>query len=73
MKDYSYYQYMKTRMDEKSEAGTLSDFIKNDSMFPKQETDYQKLSEYLERNPYPDITLTTFDETYRDYQDWLNH
>ena len=55
MKNYSYYLYIKIRAGEKSDIGILSEFIKNDSMFPKQETDYHQLSDYLERNPYPDI------------------
>ncbi|HIV82235.1 MAG TPA: hypothetical protein H9994_05945 [Candidatus Salinicoccus merdavium] len=73
MKNYSYYQYIKTRAGEKSEIGVLSECIKNDSMFPKQETDYHQLSDYLERNPYPDIKLNVFDDSYQDYENWLNH
>ena len=70
MKNYSYYQYIKTRA---GEIGVLSECIKNDSMFPKQETDYHQLSDYLERNPYPDIKLNVFDDSYQDYENWLNH
>ena len=51
----------------------MSECIKNDSMFPKQETDYHQLSDYLERNPYPDIKLNVFDDSYQDYENWLNH
>lgn len=73
MKDYSYYQYIKIRTGEKSDIGILSEYIRKDSMFPKQETDYHQLSDYLERNPYPDLKLSAFDDSYQDYQNWLNH
>lgn len=41
----------------------------HDQSFPKQETDYEKLSEYLELNAGYLPSMTIFDETYEKYKD----
>lgn len=73
MKNYSFYQYVKTRAGENSGAGELGSFIIDDPAFPKYAYDYEHLSDYLEKNPYPDLPLTVFDDTFLDYQNWLNY
>lgn len=73
MKAYSFYQFMKTKVDENSSIGELADHIKNDSMFPKYSRDYHEISEYLERNPYAGISLVVFDDAFEKFQNWLDH
>ena len=71
MKERSYYQYMKTRLGSKDQEGQLAHHIVDDMSFPKYETDYDKISDYLEKNPYLHISLDTFDDTFSDYKEWL--
>ncbi len=73
MKNYSYYQYIKTRRGEKSDIGRLAAFIFEDTMFPKDSKDYSEVSDYLERHPYQGMALTVYDESFDDYQNWLRH
>jgi len=71
MKERSYYQYMKTRLGSKDQEGQLAHHIVEDMSFPKYEADYDKISDYLEKNPYLNISLDTFDDTFSDYKEWL--
>ncbi|EFU78849.1 hypothetical protein HMPREF9223_0479 [Lactobacillus iners ATCC 55195] len=40
-----------------------------DSNFPRQEQDYEKLSEYLELNATYLVSMTIFDRAYQMYQE----
>lgn len=73
MKDRSFYQYMKTRVGEVGDTGTLASHITSDSMFPKYTQDYDEISDYLEKNPYPDMSLSIFDQSFNDFENWLHH
>lgn len=72
MKNYSFYQYMKTRLGEASEIGALAHYIKSDASFPKYSKDYDTISDYLEKNPYDHISLSVFDDAFEAYREWLN-
>ena len=71
MKDVSFYQYMKTRVGEKSDEGVLAIHLVNDFSFPKFSKDYDEISDYLEKNPYENVKLDTFDKTFSEYENWL--
>lgn len=71
MKDRPYYQYMKTQLGAKTAVGKLADYIADDMSFPKYSNNYDEISDYLEKNPYFNISLDTFDESFSDYREWL--
>lgn len=71
MKDRSYYLYIKTQIGVKSNIGALANHIADDLSFPKQSKDYNEISDYLEKNPYLNISLDTFDESFSNYTEWL--
>lgn len=71
MKDRSYYLYIKTQVGVKSNIGELANHIADDLSFPKQSKNYDEISDYLEKNPYLNISLDTFDESFSDYTEWL--
>lgn len=71
MKDRPYYQYMKTQLGTKTAVGKLADYIADDMSFPKYSNNYDEISDYLEKNPYLNISLDTFDESFSDYREWL--
>lgn len=73
MKEYSFYQFMKNRVNEKSDIGKLAEEIINDSLFPKYSKDYNEISDYLEKNPYDGLPLEIFDDAFESYKNWLNH
>jgi uncharacterized protein YozE (UPF0346 family) len=71
MKDRPYYQYMKTQASAKNDTGKLANHIADDMSFPKYSNNYHEISDYLEKNPYLNISLDTFDESFSDYKEWL--
>ena len=71
MKDRPYYQYMKTQAGAKNDTGKLANHIADDMSFPKYSNNYHEISDYLEKNPYLNISLDTFDDTFSDYKEWL--
>lgn len=73
MKEYSFYQYMKTKVNEDSSVGQFAESVVNDSLFPKYSKDYDELSDYLEKNPYEGLPLEIFDEAFELYKNWLNY
>ncbi|CAD2075501.1 sterile alpha motif-like domain-containing protein [Phocicoccus pinnipedialis] len=73
MKDASFYQYMKTRLEEKSDVSILANHIINDLGYPKFSQDYDEISDYLEKNPYENVKLDTFDKSFSEYENWLNY
>lgn len=71
MKDRPYYQYIKTQLGAKNDVGKLAANITDDMSFPKYSNNYDEISDYLEKNPYLNISLDTFDESFSDYKEWL--
>ncbi|KAA1040231.1 YozE family protein [Macrococcus equipercicus] len=70
-KSFSFYQYILTVRGAKGEAGVFADEAFDDLMFPKYETDYNLLSDYIENYGSADMRLSVFDELYDKYQEWL--
>lgn len=71
----SFYRFLMTLRDPNSEEVVIQ-FANNaqfDSMFPKQEQNYEKLSDYLELNAGYLHTMTTFDKAYQMYQDKMSN
>jgi uncharacterized protein YozE (UPF0346 family) len=64
---------MKTQVGDSSNISTLASYISKDSMFPKYTQDYEEISDYLEKNPYPGMSLSVFDASFNDFENWLNH
>lgn len=71
MKDRPYYQYIKTQLGAKNDVGQLANYIVDDMSFPKYSNNYEEISDYLEKNPYLNISLDTFDESFSNYTEWL--
>ncbi len=71
MKDRPYYQYIKTQIGAKNDIGQLANHITDDMSFPKYSNNYEEISDYLEKNPYLNISLDTFDESFSNYTEWL--
>ncbi|AKP66537.1 YozE family protein [Companilactobacillus ginsenosidimutans] len=67
----SFYQFLMTLRNPES-VEPEAEFANNafrDQSFPKQEEDYEKLSEYLELNAGYLPAMTIFDEAYAKYKD----
>ncbi|WP_261807476.1 YozE family protein [Lapidilactobacillus luobeiensis] len=65
----SFYQYLMTQRDPNSHD-EIAQFANNafyDHSFPKQETDYDTLSRYLELNGNYLPGMTIFDQAYQRY------
>ncbi|CAM4213533.1 hypothetical protein ABAL111652_07890 [Abyssicoccus albus] len=45
--------------------------IINDIQFPKQSSDYDDISNYLELNNVTSLPLSVFDCLWKDYEEWL--
>ncbi|MCU5745522.1 YozE family protein [Staphylococcus sp. SQ8-PEA] len=71
MKDHSFYQYVMTVRGQNDEKGILAEEIFNDLAFPKQEKDFNALSDYIETAGNYSVSLSVFDSMYEDYQEWL--
>ncbi|CAI2600191.1 hypothetical protein AKUH1B105A_07680 [Apilactobacillus kunkeei] len=66
----SFYQYLMTERNPKS-TEAVSQFANNafyDQSFPKQSTDYDEISEYLEENASYLPSMTIFDDAWMDFQ-----
>ena len=64
----SFYRFLMTQRNPDS-LDDIAEFANNaqhDSSFPKQEEDYEKLSEYLE------LSMSVFDKAYQLYLDNMN-
>ncbi|WLV25929.1 sterile alpha motif-like domain-containing protein [Aciduricibacillus chroicocephali] len=65
----SFYQYAKSYRGELkiTDEGRLAEWIVDDFDFPKQSTDYDELSEYIEWNsPFPGAA-SVFDKLWTEY------
>ena len=70
----SFYRFLMTQRNPDS-LDDIAEFANNaqhDSSFPKQEEDYEKLSEYLELNAGYLPSMSVFDKAYQLYLDNMN-
>lgn len=67
----SFYRYLMTLRDPDShtEIAQFANNAEHDTTFPKQEQNYEKLSDYLELNAGYLPSMSIFDEAYRMYED----
>ncbi|WP_279081239.1 YozE family protein [Lactobacillus apis] len=67
----SFYRYLMTLRDADSndEVAQFANNAQNDQTFPKQEQDYDKLSDYLELNAGYLSSMSIFDLAYQMYRD----
>ncbi|CAI2678137.1 hypothetical protein AKUA1404_07940 [Apilactobacillus kunkeei] len=66
----SFYQYLMTERNPKS-TEAVAQFANNafyDQSFPKQSTDYDEISEYLEENASYLPSMTIFDDAWMSFQ-----
>lgn len=71
----SFYRFLMTLRDPDS-SDEVVQFANNawhDQSFPKQEQNYEKLSNYLELNAGYLPTMTIFDRAYQMYQDKMSY
>ena len=70
----SFYQFLMTQRNPNS-ADEVQQFANNalfDSAFPKQSTDFEEISKYLEENADYLPSMTIFDEAWKRYIDAMN-
>ena len=70
----SFYRYLMTQKNPDS-SEVIAQFANNafhDQAFPKQATDYEELSNYLELNGNYLPEMAIFDEAYQAYLDKMN-
>ncbi|MDF7682639.1 YozE family protein [Lactobacillus sp. ESL0679] len=67
----SFYRYLMTQRDSDSndEVAQFANNAQNDQTFPKQEQNYEKLSDYLELNAGYLPSMSIFDQAYEMYQE----
>lgn len=67
----SFYQYIQIHRGklQQDAISLLAENIFDDIQFPKQETDYHVLSDYLETNAYYVPNMDVFDELWDMYQE----
>jgi len=65
----SFYHYIQTQrgMLKQTAISKLAEDIFDDLQFPKQETEYHALSDYLETNAYYVSNMDVFDELWEMY------
>ncbi|MHD0397712.1 YozE family protein [Staphylococcus simulans] len=71
MKDYSFYQFALTVRGRPDEKGQLAEQIFDDLAFPKQESDFHTLSDYIETEASISSPMYVFDDLFEEYQEWL--
>jgi uncharacterized protein YozE (UPF0346 family) len=70
----SFYRYLMTQRNPNS-ADEIQQFANNaflDSTFPKQSTDFDEISKYLEENAEYLPSMTIFDAAWQKYLDAMN-
>ncbi|WP_326717936.1 sterile alpha motif-like domain-containing protein [Vagococcus jeotgali] len=67
----SFYQFIQTQrgMITPTNVSQLSEDIFDDLQFPKNETTYHDISEYLETNAYYVTSMDVFDELWSMYEE----
>ena len=74
MNQESFYRYLMTQRNPNS-ADEIEQLANNaflDSAFPKQSTDFEEISQYLEENADYLPAMTIFDAAWRRYLDAMN-
>ena len=71
MKNHSFYQFILTVRGRKDAKGELVEEIFDDLSFPKQEKDFNQLSDYVETHGNFTVSMAVFDDLYEEYQEWL--
>ncbi|MGQ5709035.1 YozE family protein [Lactobacillus sp. PSON] len=71
----SFYRYLMTlrNSSSKSEIAQFANDAQYDTTFPKQEQNYEKLSDYLELNASYLSSMSIFDETYKMYEEKMSY
>lgn len=71
----SFYRYLMTQRDPDSsdEVAQFANNAQNDSTFPKQEQNYEELSDYLEMNASYLPSMTIFDRAYEMYKEKMSY
>lgn len=71
----SFYRYLMTQRDADSndEVAQFANNAQNDQTFPKQEQDYEKLSDYLELNASYLPSMSIFDKAYQMYREKMTY
>lgn len=70
----SFYHYLMTQR-KPADADEIEQFANNafyDSTFPKQSTDFDEISQYLEENADYLPSMTIFDAAWEKYQEAMN-
>ncbi|QLK86181.1 YozE family protein [Staphylococcus sp. 17KM0847] len=70
MKDTSFYQFALTVRGRRDDTGALAEMIFQDLDFPKHETQFDVLSEYIETEGNYTLSMSVFDTLYEEYQEW---
>lgn len=71
----SFYRFLMTQRDSDStdEVAQFANNAQNDQTFPKQEQNYEKLSDYLELNASYLPSMTIFDRAYEMYREKMSY
>lgn len=67
----SFYHYVRTLRDpyKKDDITRFANAVDHDGTFPKQSSDYNELSDYLEMNGDYVVSMEVFDEVFQMYKD----
>ncbi|EHJ06754.1 YozE family protein [Staphylococcus simiae] len=71
MKNYSFYQFAMTVRGRHDDKGKLAEEIFNDLAFPKYDTEFHTLSDYIETHGDFSVSMSVFDDLYEEYTEWL--
>ena len=71
----SFYRYLMTQRnaDSNDEVAQFANNAQNDQTFPKQEQNYEKLSDYLELNAGYLPSMSIFDKAYQMYHEKMTY
>ncbi|KJY56536.1 MULTISPECIES: YozE family protein [Lactobacillus] len=71
----SFYRYLMTQRnaDSNDEVAQFANNAQNDQTFPKQEQNYEKLSDYLELNAGYLPSMSIFDKAYQMYREKMTY
>lgn len=71
----SFYRFLMTQRDPDSreEVAQFANNAEHDQTFPKQEQDYEKLSDYLELNAGYLPSMSVFDQAYEMYREKMSY
>ena len=71
----SFYRFLMTQIDPDSTdpVAVFAGNAQHDQTFPKQEQNYEKLSDYLELNASYLPAMTIFDEAYEKYREKMQY